>query len=41
MSKIEYEKAYLEIVELKNTDIITTSGGNIEPGDEDYGWVKP
>ena len=37
-----YEKAELEIVELKSTDLITTSGGNNigkDNDENDTGWI--
>lgn len=37
----EYETAYMEVMEITGQDIVTVSeGGNITPGENDYGW-KP
>lgn len=36
----EYEKAYMEVIEFIDHDIVTVSeGGNITPDENEHGWI--
>lgn len=40
MSKQEYEKAYMDIIELNIPDVVTASGDDyIDPDTNQNGWV--
>ena len=36
----EYEKAYMEVIEFADHDIVTVSeGGNITSNENEHGWI--